>query len=86
MSSELIEPGRFGVKGRRCTKESDRYAFGMVVYEILSGNAPFGECLPFSAPGKVLGGERPTRPLGEGGRRQTVHGWHMGSDRTLLEA
>ena len=47
----------------------------MVVYEILSGNAPFGECLPFSAPVKVLGGERPIRPLGEGGRLFTDGIW-----------
>ena len=56
------------MKGRCCTKESDRYAFGMVVHEIRSGNATFGECLPFFVPGKIFGGERPTRSLGEGGR------------------
>ena len=48
---------------------------GMVVYEIISGNVPFGERLLFSVPGKVLSGERPTRPLGEGGRLFTDGIW-----------
>ena len=34
MSPELLDPERFGVKGDRPTKESDCYAFGMVIYEV----------------------------------------------------
>ena len=34
MSPELLDPERFGVEGDRPTKESDCYAFGMVIYEV----------------------------------------------------
>ena len=34
MGPELLDPERFGVEGDRPTKESDCYAFGMVIYEV----------------------------------------------------
>jgi len=34
MSPELLDPERFGVSDDRPTKQSDCYAFGMVVYEV----------------------------------------------------
>ena len=34
MSPELIDPMGFGVEGKRPTKMSDCYAFGMVIYEV----------------------------------------------------
>ena len=34
MSPELIDPSGFGVEGKRPTKMSDCYAFGMVIYEV----------------------------------------------------
>ena len=36
MSSELLDPGKFGLKDSRPTQESDYYALGMVIYEVLS--------------------------------------------------
>ncbi|KAF9643880.1 kinase-like protein [Thelephora ganbajun] len=66
MSPELLEPGSFGLKEIRPTRESDCYALGMVVYEILSGRAPFGGRSDFGTVFKVLNGERPARPQGEG--------------------
>ena len=60
MSPELLDPESFGLKKSYLTKESDCYALGMVVYEVLSGRAPF---YPSRAPVvKVLQGERPERP------------------------
>ena len=60
MSPELLDPESFGLKASNPTKESDCYALGMVVYEVLSGRAPF---TPSRAPVlKVLRGERPERP------------------------
>ena len=34
MSPELLDPERFGITDSRPTKQSDCYAFGMVVYEV----------------------------------------------------
>jgi len=36
MSPELLDPERFGISNGRPTKQSDCYAFGMVVYEVRS--------------------------------------------------
>ena len=34
MSPELLDPKRFNASDPRPTKESDRYALGMVIYEV----------------------------------------------------
>ena len=41
MSPELIAPVEFGLTNSRPTTASDCYAFGMVVYETISGHVPF---------------------------------------------
>ena len=77
MSPELFDPERFGVKDSRRTKSSDRYALGMVVYEVLSGRAPFSRYNKYVAVGKVLKGERPERPQGVGGKWFTDEVWSI---------
>jgi len=75
MSPELLDPGRFGLEGSHPTKESDCYALGMVVYEVLSGQAPFA---PAKAPvviWMVLDGRRPGKPDGEEGKLFTNSLW-----------
>ena len=76
MSPELLNPEDFNMEGRP-TKESDCYALGMVIYEVLSGRAPFA---PENAPPviwKVLKGERPERPKGKGLALFTDELWEM---------
>ena len=76
MSPELLNPEDFDLEGRP-TKESDCYALGMVIYEVLSGRTPFA---PSNAPPviwKVLNGERPERPRGEEGVLFTDDLWGL---------
>ena len=64
MSPELLDPGSFGLQEIRPTKESDCYALGMVILEVISGEIPFS---PYGSPvviKKVMGGKRPGRPQG----------------------
>ena len=44
MSPELFYPKEFGFPKLQLTKESDCYAFGMVIYEV---GSPCGDQLPF---------------------------------------
>jgi len=67
MSPELLDPKRFGLKGDRLTKQSDCYALGMVVYEVLSGQTPFASLAISSAILMILDGKRPKRPQVEDG-------------------
>lgn len=64
MSPELLNPGQFGLKDSCQTKESDCYALGMVMYEVLSGRTPFFQYKDAIVILKVLKGERPKRPRG----------------------
>ena len=75
MSPELLDPDQFGPKDGRPTKESDRYALGMVIYEVLSGKVPFAPYKDYVVMRKVIEGERPERPEGEEGARFTDNLW-----------
>ena len=77
MSPELLDPERFGLKENRPTPESDCYALGMVIYEVLSGQAPFSTYNSFTVLRKVLDDERPERPQGEAGKLFTDSIWDI---------
>ena len=62
MSSELLHPEEFGFKDSRPTRESDCYALGMVILEVLSGRAPFALYKDVVVMCKVIEGEPPERP------------------------
>ena len=64
MSPELLDPERFGCKNARPTKESDCYALGMVILEVLTGQAPFPCCNSLVVMRKIVEGEYPDRPQG----------------------
>ena len=75
MSPELLYPEHFDFKDSRPTKESDCYALGMVIYEVLSGQAPFTSLKDFIVIRKVVDGERPERPEGVRGAWFTDDLW-----------
>ena len=77
MSPELLEPRRYGLQKAQPTRESDCYALGMVVYEILSGCLPYGNDSSYVILLKVLDGERPEKPEGEAGRLFTDNIWEV---------
>jgi len=77
MGPELLDPGSFGLKDSRPTKESDRYALGMVVYEVLSGQVPFSAYRDCAIVLAILRGERPERPQGTQGSWFTDGIWKM---------
>ena len=62
MSPEPLDPHRLGLPKLLRTKSSDCYAFGMVVYEVLCGKAPFYSYPDLVLPMKVLEGKRHGRP------------------------
>ena len=77
MSPELLLPENFGFDYSQPTKESDCYALGMVIYEVLSGQAPFTPLKDFIVIQKVIGGEHPGRPEGAEGVWFTDCLWEM---------
>ena len=62
MSPELLYPEQYDLKDSQPTKESDYYALGMVIFEVLSGKPPFAGFKGFIVTRKVIDGERPQRP------------------------
>ena len=75
MSPELFYPDKSGLKGARPTKQSDCYAFGMVIYEVLTGQTPFAQFQNCVVMWKVIQGERPGRPNGPEGTLFTDDLW-----------
>ena len=77
MSPELIGPEGFGLKEGHPTKESDCYALGMLIYEVLTGETPFSLHSTALVIRKVLDGEHPERPEGKEGARFTDDLWRI---------
>ena len=78
MSPELLNPEAFGLKESRPTQESDCYALGMVIYEVLSGQRPFTQSTrETTVIFKVLQGDRPSRPEGKEGMPFTDDIWQV---------
>ena len=77
MSPELLHPEQFGLDHGRPTKESDCYALGMVIYEVLTGQPPFASLRDYIVTRKVIDGERPARPEGAKGTWFTDDLWKM---------
>ena len=56
MASELFD------RGARVSKEADMYAFGMLVYEVITGSRPFGHHRVCDLSMLTTRGSRPPRP------------------------
>jgi len=67
MSPERLDPSRFGFENSWPTKESDCYALGMVILEVLSGQVPFEGDWNCMSMLKVVEGKHPGRPQGAKG-------------------
>ena len=65
------------MRDTRLTKQSDCYALGMVIYEVLSGQAPFAPFNCYAVILMVTLGERPRRPDGPEGAWFTHDLWWM---------
>lgn len=64
MAPELLHPEKFYLGACLVSKQADIYAFGMVVYEVLTGCPPFGP-EKFRHPEiilRVIEGKRPRKP------------------------
>ena len=77
MSPELLDPQKYGFSKMYSTKDSDCYALGMVVYEILGGSTPFDTDDPFAIVRMVLERERPERPEGDAAKLFTDSIWNV---------
>jgi len=77
MSPELLYPEKFGLEESHLTKESDCYALGMVIYEVLSGQVPFSRWKDPEIVHMVLDGERPERLEGDQGKLFTDEIWQV---------
>jgi len=77
MSPELLDPDQFGRGDGRPTKESDCYALGMVILEVLTGKPPFPNYNSLIVTSKIIEGKRPGRPEGEEGVWFTNDIWEM---------
>jgi len=64
MAPELFYPQKFGLPDGRVSRQADIYAFGMVVYEVLTGRDPFGEggCRHAEIIFRVVEGKRLSKP------------------------
>ena len=64
-SPEVLDPEGFGFGEGTPTKESDCYALGMVIYEVISGETPFATYTDeLEVVQMILDGVRPERPQG----------------------
>ena len=77
MSPELLDPKNFGLTESCPRIESDCYALGMVIYEVLSGQKPFSTYRDAVIVLQVLYGQRPKRPQGEAEKWITNDIWDM---------
>lgn len=90
MAPELLLPTELGLYSSRLSKQTDIYAFGMVVYEVLVGHTPLSGGGRGMAETTILieEGKRPSKPrkaddigFGEGTWELVQRCWHKDQDK-----
>ena len=76
-SPELLDPVKLGYDYGPPTKGSDCYSLGMVIYEVLTGSAPFMSLEGHALIQDIVNGKRPGRPEGTKGTWFTDDLWKM---------
>lgn len=85
VAPELLHPEKFGLGAHRISKQADIYAFGMIIYEVLTGRPPFGaeKNRHPKVMQRVMEGKRPRKPenaedigFGGGTWELTQQCWH----------
>ena len=77
MSPELFNPRKFNLQDSCLTRCSDCYALRMVIYEVLSGKAPFSQYHDYHVVAIVLKGKCPGMPQGVEGMCFTGDIWRI---------
>lgn len=77
MSPELLDLEGSGSLKTRPTMDSDCYALGMVIYEILSGSIPSGASNSLTVLHRAQDGKLPDRPKGEARKLFTDDIWNV---------
>ncbi|KAF9789265.1 kinase-like domain-containing protein [Thelephora terrestris] len=62
MPPELLVPSRFGIKNPIPTPEADVYAFGLVIFQVLTGEMPFRGVRATELAFNLVQGLRPDKP------------------------
>jgi serine/threonine protein kinase len=62
MAPELLYPRKSDPREGRVSEQADVYAFGMVVYEVLTGRPPWGGRRQPEVTLRVIEGKRPNKP------------------------
>jgi len=62
MAPERLMPKQYKKDSAKATFQSDVFSFGMLIYRVYSGFAPFHELKDIHAVAKIAMGERPLRP------------------------
>ncbi|KAF9643108.1 kinase-like protein [Thelephora ganbajun] len=62
MSPELLMPSHFGIKDSVPTPQADIYAFGLVIFQVLTGELPFRRIRQTELRYSVVTGLRPDKP------------------------
>ncbi|KAF9789248.1 kinase-like domain-containing protein, partial [Thelephora terrestris] len=63
MAPELLAPSNYGLTNSVPTREADVYAFGLVMFQVLTGENPFRNYKPRELAYHVSLGSRPEKPL-----------------------